>query len=147
MSRENVEVARRIWDHWSEGAATEDPAHLEAPWREGLLAPDSTFAPVQDLPGEHDGSYVGLEGMREFVRAWTREWTDWRIALEEVFDAGDDHVVAVVHQSAVGRTSGAPVDLRYGAVLTFRDGRVVDWRDHRDPADAFAAAGIAGAAG
>ena len=142
MSNENVEVVRRIWDHWAAGAASGDPASLEAPWNEGLLSSDSTFTPLQDVAGVSGRTYVGLEGLRDFVRAWTREWADWRIELEEAIDGGDDRVFAIIHQSATGKRSGASVSLRYWMVLTFENGQVVDRRDFGSRDAALEAAGV-----
>src|SRR5215207_2931246 len=114
MSQENVEVVRRTWQLWTEGVENGDAGALRAVFDEGLLAPDSTFTPVQDVPGASERTYVGLDGLREFIGAWTEDWTEWRIAVEEVIDAGDDRVVAVGYQSAVGKGSGVPVSLRFG---------------------------------
>lgn len=142
MSSENVEIVRRIWRHWAAGVESGDPASLEAPWEEGLLAPDSSFTPLQDVAGVSGRTYVGIEGLREFVRAWTQEWREWRIELEEAIDAGPDRVFAVLHQSAAGKRSGAPVSLRFWMVFTFEDGQVVDRRDYMSREAALEAAGL-----
>ena len=142
MSRENVEVVHRIWRYWEEGAETGDPRTLEAVFAEGLLSPDSTFRPLQEVAGTSGTTYVGLDGLREFVRAWSAAWVDWRIALEETIDGGDDRVVAVIRQSATGRGSGARVTLRFAMVFTFSDGQVIDRRDYHDLSDALEAVGL-----
>jgi ketosteroid isomerase-like protein len=141
MSQENVEVVRRIWRIWEEGAETGDPEALEAVFREGLLSPDSKFRPLQEVAGASGTTYVGLDGLREFVRAWSAAWVDWRITLEETIDAADDQVVAVIRQSATGRGSGARVTVRFAMVFTFRGGQVIDRRDYLDLSDALEAAG------
>ncbi len=84
MSRENVEVVRRFWHLWTEGVENGDAGALQAPYDEGLLAADSAFTPLQDVPGATGKRYVRLDGLRELVRAWTEDWAEWRIALEEV---------------------------------------------------------------
>ena len=142
MSQENVEIVRRIWRIWSDGVEREDPRALSAVYEEGLIAPEAMFTPTQELPGASGRTYVGADGMRDFVRAWVEDWRDWRMVLEDAVDAGDDHVVAVIHQSAIGRSSDAPVSLRFAAVFTFRDGRVVDRRDYHDLPEALKAVGL-----
>jgi ketosteroid isomerase-like protein len=141
VSERNAEVVRRIWSLWSEGARTNDPKLLAAPFEQGLISPDSAFRPHPDVPGAHDRDYVGIDGLREFVRAWTEEWRDWRIELEEILRAADDHVIARIRQSAVGRASGAAVEFRFTMVLTFVDGQVTDRRDYGTVDEALAAAG------
>jgi ketosteroid isomerase-like protein len=61
--------------------------------------------------------------------------------LVEAVDVGDDRVLAVVHQSATGRTSGAAVELDFGIVYTLDQGRVVDRKDYKLD-DARKAAGL-----
>src|SRR5215204_2442632 len=105
-----------------EGVESGDTGALRAVYDEGLLAPDSTFTPIQDIPGASEKTYVGLDGVRKFMRAWTQNWAEWRIGVDEVIDPGDDRVVAVGCQSAVGKGSGVPVSLRFGMVFTLKNG-------------------------
>ncbi len=128
MSQENVEVVQRIWDLYMEGFERGDPRVATAVYDLGLVAPESTYTPIREVPGTR--TYVGREGFVEFLRAWTDDWAALKMRLERVIDAGDDHVVAVVHQSAVGKGSGAAVEARFGIVYTLKGGQVIDRRDH-----------------
>ena len=139
MSEQNADVVRRIWALWEKGLKERDPATLEAPFEEGLLAPDSTFTPVDAIPGERK-TYVGIEGMREFSMMWLEDFSYWSIALDEVVDARDDWVVAELHQEARGRASGAKVNVRFTSVFWVRDGQVVNRRDFLGRAEAMEAA-------
>jgi ketosteroid isomerase-like protein len=65
--------------------------------------------------------------MRQFLEPWVR----LTIAEEELTDAGDT-VIASVLQSGVGVGSGAPVEVRYVQIWTFRDGRVVRLENFRE---------------
>src|SRR5438094_681722 len=123
MSRENVEIVRRAWEVVIEGISE---GNLAAVFDEGLFAPASTFTPPQEVPGSK--TYVGREGMIEFLRAWTEAFLDLRIWPEKIIDAGNDHVVAVMRQSAKGRGSGAPVEVRFGSVHTLEGGQIIDQR-------------------
>ncbi len=142
MSQGNVEVVRRIFRLWTEGIENADAGALQAVYDEGLFAPDSTFTPPKEFPGASRKTYVGPVEFREFILAWTEGWAEWKIELEGVVDAGDDQVVAVVHQTAIGKSSGAPVSLRIGSVFTLRAGQVVARRDYTDPDEALEAVGL-----
>jgi ketosteroid isomerase-like protein len=142
MSAENVGVVQRIWDLYEEGIRKGDLSGATGAFDEGLIAPDSTFTPVSDMPGSR--TYVGREGFVEFLLAWVAEWDEWSIELERVIDAGDDRVLAIAHQSAIGKGSGAAVEARVGMVYTLKDGQVVDRRDLWVD-EAFEAVGLSGA--
>ena len=134
MSRGKVEIVERIWRLWADGAASGDPRALSAAFDEGLLAPDSTFTPLSEVAGTSGKPYVGLDGLREFVRAWSAEWAEWNLVLEKVVATDDDRAVAVVRQSATGKRSGVRATLRWAQAFTFEGGLVTDRRDYRDPA-------------
>ena len=55
-----------------------------------------------------------------------------------------ERVVTVVRESGRGKSSGAPVTIRYGQVITVREGKIVETVVYGDPEDAFAAAGLTG---
>src|SRR5438093_1315666 len=102
MSRENVEIVRRAWEVVIEGISE---GNLAAVFDEGLFAPASTFTPPQEVPGSK--TYVGREGMIEFLRAWTEAVLDLRIWPEKIIDAGNDHGVAVMLEAAEGSGIGS----------------------------------------
>jgi ketosteroid isomerase-like protein len=55
----------------------------------------------------------------------------------EAYSKGDLAVAGSAYKS-----SGAPVTIRYGQVITVRDGKIVETVVYGDPADAFDAAGL-----
>ncbi len=141
MSQENVEIVRRLWDLVVEGYDQRNPAAAyNSAFDQGLLAPTSTFTPASEVPGAE--MYVGREGFSEFLRAWTGEFVDLKIWPEKIIDAGDDRVVVIIRQSARGRGSGAPVELRFVSVNTLRDGQIVDRRHYLDVDEALEAVGL-----
>jgi ketosteroid isomerase-like protein len=93
------------------------------------VAADSTLTPAPDIPGLND-VYVGLEEFVAFNRSWAEDWKGLRMRLVETVDVGDDRVLAIVHQAATGKASGAAVELDFGIVYTFEDGKVVDRKDY-----------------
>ncbi|MCU1449932.1 MAG: hypothetical protein JWP02_2102 [Acidimicrobiales bacterium] len=127
MSQENVEIVRR----WLRAFADD-----EAVFRE-LTHPEIEWAPFED---NHTISY-GLAGAERIRNAWLDAWSEHRLEIEEMHDAGDD-VVAMVHLIGRGKGSGAEVDVRLYGHVKLRDGRIVYVFEHEDHADALKAAGL-----
>ena len=141
MSQKNVEVVRRIWDLTMEGIENGDPAAgFNAAYDQGLISADSTFTPAPEVPGSQ--TYVGRDGFAEFLRGWTDEFAAWKMWADEILDAGEERVVAIVRQVATGRGSGATVELLFGVVYTLKDGQVIDRRHYLEPDEALEAAGL-----
>jgi len=136
MSQENVQVVRRIWELYAQGT----PAAVAATYDEGLLAPDSTFTPAEEVPGKE--TYVGREGFMKFLRGWDAEFGEWSLQVEKIIDAGDDRVVVLLHEFGQGRRSGVSVELRLGSVYRFEGGQVIERRDYLDHTRALEAVGL-----
>jgi ketosteroid isomerase-like protein len=79
--------------------------------------------------------------MRRFLEGWDH----LVIEGEELIAAGDS-VVAGVHQQASGKGSGAPVDMRYFQLWTFRGGAVIRLESVREREEALEVAGLRGRA-
>ena len=131
MSRENVELVKRGFEVFMATGKLSDE-----------FAPDhiwdlSTFRGWPDQP-----VFQGSDGFSEFITAWTQPYDDWNIAVENVLDAGDDRVVAVLMQRGRLRGSDADVSLRYGIVYTVGDGRIRAAQVYHDHADALEAVGL-----
>ena len=117
MSRENVEVVRRIYAAVDTDAA---PAVLalfdpEVEW-------DTTPLGSEGITGT--GVYRGYDGIREWFRLWNEAWADSTFDLGEVIEAGDQ-VVAVVTRRGRGRTSGVKVEAPGAVLWTIRAGRAL----------------------
>jgi ketosteroid isomerase-like protein len=84
VSRENVEVVRRIYEYYG---ATRD--FLEEDFQPEFVWDMSTFR----WPERQ--TYAGLDGAREFMTNWIETWEEWEFEVEELHDAGDS-VVGVV---------------------------------------------------
>ena len=132
MSKENVEIVRRIYALLDQGD--------EAVWD---LAPHEA---VVDFSRRLIDPVV-LRGLDQ-VRAWyEREGEMWegghtRWQPEELIDAGDK-VLALVRVSARGKASGVPVEAHVWAVSRFSDGKLVEWTYFGDDrAAAFEAVGL-----
>jgi ketosteroid isomerase-like protein len=103
---------------------------------------------VWDMTTFRDGAFVraeypGAQGMLDFLHDWTEPFDEWQIDLEELLDAGEK-VVALCRQHARSKTSGVPVDMRFGMVFTLRDGLQTRMEMYADADEALSAAGLAG---
>jgi uncharacterized protein len=130
MTHHHLEAVRGVYEGWKEGdfSAVGD-----------LLDPLVLFVMGEGLPDT--GAYLGTEALAEYMRGFLEPWTRITIEAEELEAAGDS-VVAGVVQRGTGSGSGAPTELRYFHVWTFRGGRVIRLETFRDRADARAAAGL-----
>jgi ketosteroid isomerase-like protein len=137
MSEENVEVVRRMFEVFLSGLGRGDPG---APFDQGLAAPDAEWRPIREFVGAR--SYIGRDGFVEFITMWTGGFETWTMQLEQVLDAGDDRVVALMHQSGIGKESGAPVEWKSGAVLELEDRRVTRVQVYLNTSEALEAAGL-----
>ena len=68
-------------------------------------------------------------------------WESLTIAGESFRDTGDT-VLVKVRQSGIGRSSGAPVEVRYFQLWTFGGGRVVRFEVIMDEQAALEAVGL-----
>src|SRR5437879_2765908 len=100
MSRENVELVRRGYEHFrSTGAPAADDMSPDFVWDM------STFAgwPEKQV-------YEGPDGALEFLTAWVSAWEDWELETIEFVDAGE-RVVAIQHQRGKAKETGITVEL------------------------------------
>ena len=137
MSRENVELVRRIF----EAGARRDTATALALY-DPEVEWDQSRGPFWDLFGGE--IYRGHEGLRRFFRQYysPETWESVEDKLEELIDAGD-HVVSVVNTRARGRTSGAEVQWTLNAgAWTIREGKVVRVAWFRSVEEALEAVGL-----
>ncbi len=130
MSKGNVGAIRGVYERWSEGdfRATLD---LFDPLVVLVLRPEFPDA----------GTYLGLEGIAEYMRGFLEPWARITIEAEEIADAGD-YVVAGVRQRGVGDASGVATELRYFHVWCFRGDKIVRLETFRERAEALEAAGL-----
>jgi ketosteroid isomerase-like protein len=114
MSQENVEVVRRLIEHWEQGD-----------WRWGMDIFDDQCEAVFSgswFP-EADRYRVGAEALRAWT-GFTDAFETFEVRLNRIIDAGD-RVVALTHLRGRGQASGAAVDALTGAVFTLRGGKIV----------------------
>jgi ketosteroid isomerase-like protein len=129
MSRENVEIVRRMWDAFLSddpvaGLSFCDP---DIEW-DGTNLPDGTVA-------------RGHEAVVDHAMRWAASWEGWTMEPQRFIDAGGDRVILIIRET--GRSdSGLLMDERHAELYTLRNGKVVYRRGFSDPAEALAAVGL-----
>ena len=131
MSQENVEVARRGYEHFS--ASGDMLAEMLDP---DFVWDMSTF---RGWPERQE--YPGIEGARRFNAEWADAWDDWEVVVEDYVDAGEQ-VVVLVRQRGRSKASGVPVDMRLGQVWTFEGEQAVRMEMYASHEEALDAAGV-----
>jgi ketosteroid isomerase-like protein len=131
MSRDHVEVVRRIYADWGRGD-----------FRAGVELYDANVVLFLRLGFPDSGAYVGRDAIRQYMRDLLASYSDFAIVGEEFIGAGDTVVVRIL-QKGTGRTSGALTELPYFQVWTFRGDSVVRIESIATREEAMAAVGSA----
>jgi ketosteroid isomerase-like protein len=132
MSEENVEVMRTATAAMTGGDAA---GALEA------LDPEIEWHAT--VGGIDEGRVY--HGPDEVVKAFADYFEVWErieLRVDDIIDAGGDHVVVLFHEVAKGRESGAVVETDTGTVNTIRNGKIVEVRSFMNRGDALRAAGL-----
>jgi ketosteroid isomerase-like protein len=131
VSQANVEIVRRGWEHFLATGSLS----LE------VTAPDVVWDMSAFRGWPEQPYYQGIKGMDAFIREWTEPFEDWKIEVEDYYDAGDD-VVTVCRQVGRARASGADVEMRYAVISTVHEGLQTRWKAYADPGEALKAVGL-----
>jgi ketosteroid isomerase-like protein len=141
MSRENVEVVKRVYELLNALGRRDDDTVATAPFdATQLFDPDIELVQMADLPGTA-GTFRGFDGLNQALPEVAAVLTNVQFHPERHVPSGDT-VVSVVRATGTGRTSGVPVEVRLGHEWVIREGRIVRWVVHPDPAEAFEAVGL-----
>jgi ketosteroid isomerase-like protein len=130
MSRENVEIVRRMYEE----AETRPEALYE--FLDDQIEWDTS---ALDMAGTPEGR--GPDTVRSFFRSWTGAFEEWHFEADELMGAGD-LVIARIRQWGRGKTSGVTVENSFWQVWTLRDGKAIRANHYREKADALEAAGL-----
>jgi ketosteroid isomerase-like protein len=134
MSRENVEVVRRMFDAFrnADWAVAAEPLHPD-------IEMDTTRAPISELAGV----YKGREEVAGFWLGWLDAWGAQSYDDPELIDAGDQVLSWVTGHHLRGRGSGVEVGFPpYAWVLSLRGGEIVQATMYMDKREALEAAGL-----
>ena len=132
MSRESVEVVRGGFQAFADGgldamAEFWDP---DIDWRAAEGAIDDV------------GEMHGAVAVRRYIQDWIDTFDDFSVVVEELRDVGDDRVLAIQRATGRAKLSGVELDLRFAAVNTVRDGKVVRVREYLSVEDALEVVGL-----
>jgi ketosteroid isomerase-like protein len=115
MSRENIEVVRRLFDAFN---------HRNRDAMGDVWTSDCEWRPAYAGGGLMEGAaFRGHEGLVEFIDLQADTWESIVGDPVEMRDLGDQ-VLVKVHLQAVGRTSGIAVDRITWNVFRLRDGKI-----------------------
>jgi ketosteroid isomerase-like protein len=131
MSKENVEIVRRIYD-------LVNTAGLEAV--DGFLDAEVEVVPP---PNWIEGSTLrGRKQVREFARQWMETFEDFSVEPEQFVDAGGEGVVVYVRDRGLIKGSDTEIDTRLLHVWTLTAGKVIRWQIFAEEEQALKAAGL-----
>jgi ketosteroid isomerase-like protein len=130
MSRENVAVVYRALSAMADFDHGRAAAHF---------APDAEWHNTSAFPGPR--VCVGPDAILEFYEALIEEFPEGGMEIEQVSEGGGLVVMAIRHWGS-GRSSGAPVDVRFGAIFEVVDQRIVRVDIHGAYAKALNVAGL-----
>src|SRR5258708_6512923 len=121
MSNENVELFRRGTDALERGAL--DDALIEE-----LIDPDVILEPVR---APVSGTYRGHEGIRQFIADTAESFDIFRFDRTDIRALGD-RVLAIGTLHIRARQGGVETDVPTAGIATYRNGRLVHWKDFGD---------------
>ncbi len=129
MSEENVEITRRGYEAYGRG-------DLDA-----VL--DDIDPEMVTYRADPDGAiFKGPEGFLAAISEWVEDFDEFTITPTEFIDASDSQVVVRVHQTAVGKQSGAPIEADFWFVHTLNAGRITRLDMFVTKSQALEAAGL-----
>jgi uncharacterized protein len=132
MSKENVEIVRRVW----EALERRDTEALFALYDPAIVW-DQRAGPTELV-----GLYHCHEGVRQVFREWLESFDTYHAHADTYIDAGNDVVVVGYRVSGRGKASGAEVDMPRWNVYRIRKALVIRVEVFETKAEALEAAGL-----
>ncbi len=129
MSKENVEIVRRLFD----AVARRDATSIFALYDPEVQL-DTSRSPWTRLVGA-GRVYQGHSGLRDLFSTRNDVWEDIEDICDELL-AADDHVVSISTMRGRGKSSGVEVELPQYGVWRVREGKIVwvAWVESREAA-------------
>ena len=132
MSRENVEVVRRVW----EAAERRDNQAVFALYDTAIVWESHDAGPI-----EGGGHYHGHEGVRQFFHDWLESFETYRAQAETFIEAGNKVVVGY-RVSGRGKGSGVEIEMARWNVYGIRNGLVIRVELFKTKEEALEAVGL-----
>jgi hypothetical protein len=99
----------------------------------------SVFEPLRSAT---EGAFVGPDGMRRFLADTAETFDLFKATYPDVRDLGDGRLLAIGTIRMRGRESRVESDVVTAAIVEFRDGVLVSYKDYGAAQAAFEAAGL-----
>jgi ketosteroid isomerase-like protein len=130
MSRENVEIVRRIAEAFDRGGldAVGSYFHPDIEWHEDPSFPEA-------------GVYRGIDAVQSYARQFLSEFEEFRYEPVELTDAGD-HVIANLRITGRGKTSGAEFEIYAWWAFSVQDRKVTRCYSYLERDRALGAVGL-----
>jgi ketosteroid isomerase-like protein len=87
------------------------------------------------------GRITGIEGARRHLQDWLETFDAFTCVPEELIDASETDVVAVVRLAGRAKSSGVAAELRLAIAYTIKDGKVCRIREYSAKTEALEAVG------
>jgi ketosteroid isomerase-like protein len=130
MSQENVDIVWRAWEAFNRGDL------------DGFLADVADDAEFEEDPAFPEaGVFRGRAEVAAYVRGFQEQMRDHRFEIEEVRDLGDN-VLALLHETARGASSGIAVDQHPAFLYEFGGGRIKRVRAYLHRSEALESVGL-----
>jgi ketosteroid isomerase-like protein len=122
VSEESVSIVRDCLQAYADGGLDAMASFWddEINWRAIEGAPDDV------------GEMQGADRLRRYFQEWVDLFEGITNVAEELFDIGDDRVLAVQRAAGRAKLSGAETEIRFAVVYTVRDGKIVRGREYLD---------------
>ena len=111
----------------------------------GALAPYDPDVVLELAPGSGPdlaGTYHGHLGLMEAARPWMDQWNDYWVENDRVTPIDEDRLLVLFRDGGRGRTSGAAVSRRLGAVLAYRANKIIHIRQYDSQEEALDSVGL-----
>ena len=137
MSQENVELARRVWELFSEGTSRETPAS-ETTWPD-ILSPELEYREDPQWPGS--GVYRGQQAIQARLEEYQEILGPTEVTLRDIKARGDV-VVVVFDTRGKSQQTDLPFEHEWAYVWTFNKGRLTEWQAYYEKDAALRAVGL-----
>jgi hypothetical protein len=104
-----------------------------------LVHPEIRFEPIRAAT---EGAFIGHDGLRRFMEDTRQSFDLFQVTVTETIEI-EDGTVGVGTLRLRGKGSGIETAVPAAAILRYRDGLLVAYKDHGDRQRALHAAGLA----
>jgi uncharacterized protein len=130
MSRENVEIVRRIFEGWATGDFGAGVGDLD---------PDVVFVVRRPFPEAVET--VGPDGIRDYLRRFLDNWRTYAVEARDLQTVADTVLVDAI-QRGEGKASRIEMEQPFFMLFTFRGGKIVRIESILNRDEALEAAGL-----